>query len=226
MDFTTCRSLPELWKAVDAIHDSNFPENKLRPILGNGRVENPDFMFVFINPTARNISSSAEWKGPRFPFIGTKPIWRIFNRAGLFDGELMQYIEKEPNWSLDFTEKVKDFLSGQSFYFTNIVKWTGHDAALPDAAKVNLFLPILQKEIEIVKPKNIVTFGLIPFERLTNQKIRLKDYYEKALQSDRLPTYDLRIPSSHSRVIPCYFPVGRGDPKRAVELLKRLRMNS
>ncbi len=223
MSSEDCRSLDDLWRIVNDTHTQFFPENKLMPIVGNGRIERPDYMFVFINPTHRNISSNPLWKGPRFPFIGTKPVWRIFNRAGLFDDELMKQIEREPNWSLEFTEKVRSFLDSKSFYFTNIVKWTGADATLPDAQKVKLFLPILRREIEIVQPKTIVTFGLIPFTFLTQETIRLQDYYDKFVQSSKLAAYPLKVGNHQTSVVPCYFPVGRGDPKRAVEMLKAIK---
>lgn len=222
MNLESCQTLDELWRVVESIHETHFPENRLKPILGNGKTSKPKFMFVFINPTARNSSSNPDWKGPRFPFIGTKPVWRIFHRAGLFDEELMKYIERHPRWSLEFTNNVKDFLISKSFYFTNIVKWTGNDAALPDSTKIRLFFPILRKEIELVKPKNIVTFGLIPFERLTGKKIKLGEYYEQSMVSKRISPFVLKIGKHPTLVFPCYFPVGRGNPKRAVELLRLL----
>lgn len=80
----------------------------------------------------------------------------------MFDDELIDRINTSKSWSLEFTNKVLDFLKAKSFYLTNIVKWTGHDATLPDSKKIKLFMPILEKEIEIVQPHYIVAFGLIP----------------------------------------------------------------
>ncbi len=209
-------SLEQLWSHVNELNKKYFPNNNLMPILGNGKTLKPKVMFVFINPTKRNISSDPQWKGPRFPFIGTKQIWRIFHRAGLFDDELMNKINISSDWSLDFTNNVLRFLQQKEFYITNIVKWTGHDATLPDSEKINIFLPTLEKEIELVKPEYIVTFGLIPFERLVKQKIKLRDYYSKVINNKKLRFYSFKS----SKIIPCYFPVGRGDPKKAVEILK------
>ncbi|MFH1063973.1 MAG: uracil-DNA glycosylase family protein [Candidatus Woesearchaeota archaeon] len=216
------KTLDQLWNQVNILNKRHFSSNNLAPIIGNGKTSSPDIMFVFINPTARNISSDPGWKGPRFPFIGTKQVWRIFHRAGLFDDGLMEYMENNPHWSLDFTGKVLRFLKRKSFYITNIVKWTGEDATLPNSEKIKLFLPILLREIELVRPRHIVTFGLIPFENLTGQKIKLSEYYAGVKKSGKLKTYDLVIDSTRSKVIPCYFPVGRGDPKKAVEILKML----
>jgi uracil-DNA glycosylase len=218
--------LEQLWNDVDAIHRRNFPASRLMPIVGNGKTNRPDVMFVFINPTIRNSSSDPSWKGPRFPFIGTKQVWRIFHRAGFFDDALMQEIEKNKSWSLDLTTRVLAFLRDHSIYLTNIVKWTGEDATLPDAKKIKLFLPILQEEIGIVKPRRIVTFGLIPFAHLTKETIKLKEYYEQSIKRNSLQEYKAEINGAAVNVIPCYFPIGRGDPKRAVELLRLLKKTS
>ena len=138
----------------------------------------------------------------------------------MFDDELMNKIDNSGYWSLELTNEVLDFLRSKSFYFTNIVKWTGPDATLPDSRKIKLFLPILRREIEIVQPQYIVTFGLIPFENMTNQKIKLKDYFEEIMKSKKLRFFDMNYNGFKTKIIPCYFPVGRGDPKKAVEILR------
>ena len=218
----TCKTLEELWRVVLDINKKNFPENNLMPIVGNGKTFCPRIMFVFINPTHLNISSDQQWKGPRFPFIGTRPIWRIFHKSGMFDNTLMDHINNSKLWSVDFTYQVLDLLNAKSLYVTNIVKWTGHDATLPDAEKIKLFLPILEREIELVQPEYIVTFGLIPFENITHQKIKLREYYDDVMGSKTLRFFETLIGNKTFKIIPCYFPVGRGDPKRAVELLKMI----
>src|SRR3989344_3539313 len=169
------QTLDKLWDVVEDLNHKHFPENSLKPILGNGKTFRPKVMFVFINPTHANISSDKNWQGPRFPFIGTKPIWRILHRAGMFDDELIEKINNSKYWSLEFTNIVLNFLKSKSFYFTNIVKWTGYDATLPNSEKIKLFLPILEREIQIVQPRYIVTFGHIPFENMAHRKIKLID---------------------------------------------------
>src|SRR3989344_1764863 len=214
------QTLEELWNVVNELNQELFPENSLKPILGNGKTFRPKVMFVFINPTHVNISSDQNWQGPRFPVIGTKPIWRIFHHAGMFDYELIEKINNSKSWSLEFTDKVLNFLKLKSFYFTNIVKWTGPDATLPNSEKIKIFLPILEREIEIVQPQYIVTFGLIPFENMTHQKIKLIDYYSEIIKSQKLRVFGMEYNGFKTKIIPCYFPVGRGDPKKAVEILK------
>ncbi len=224
MDQPKNTELEKLWNLVEEINLKNFGDNGLCPIFGNGKTEQPEFMFIFINPTHVNISSRKEWNGPRYPFIGTKAIWRIFDRAGLFDSKLMSTIEKTREWPVELAYKVLKHLDRKSFYFTNIVKWTGEDATLPDSRKTTLFLPILKKEIEIVRPKNIVTFGLIPFQKLVGEKIKLKEYYQKTIVKQFATPFEYKIDNNvKTRVFPCYFPIGRGEPKKAVEMLKIIR---
>jgi len=215
-----CKTLEELWKQVHQINNEHFPENDLMPILGNGKDFQPKFMFIFINPTSKNISSDRGWKGPRFPFVGTKQIWKVFHKAGMFDDWLIDKIDNLETWSLEFTDEILTFLKESSFYFTNIVKWTGKNATLPDSGKIKLFLPILEKEIGIVQPKYIVAFGLIPFENLTRQKIKLGDYYSEIIKNKKLNFHEIEFENFKTKIIPCHFPVGRGKPKKAVEILK------
>ncbi len=217
---TSCKCLDELWQVITDINHRHFPDNDLMPILGGGKTFRPKAMLVFINPTHANISSNKDWQGPRFPFIGTKPVWRVLHSAGLFDDALMNRINDSKTWSVPFANEVLNFLKANSIYLTNIVKWTGHDAALPDSEKIKLFLPALEKEIEIVQPECIITFGLIPFENITKEKIKLSEYYSKAIKTKKLKSYERRYGAVKTKIIPCYFPTGRGNPKRAVEILK------
>jgi len=216
------RNLNQLWEQVQILNRSNFPESKLKPILGGGQSQSPQIMFVFINPTYRNQSSDPAWSGPRFPFIGTREVWRIFHRAGFLPPELLDKIEKLKNWPVEFAEELEKYIRKESWYLTNLVKWTGEDGNLPDQKKIELFYPLLLKEIELVKPRYIVAFGLLPFRHLTGEVIRMGDYYEKVKEMGSLSTYPLREIHLPGQVIPCYFPVGRGNPKRAVEILKLL----
>lgn len=216
-------SLEQLWNSVEKLNKDLFPYNALRPIIGNGKIDNPQFMFLFINPTHRNISSNRAWNGPCYPFVGTKEIWRILHRAELFDDTLLYRINNSKNsWNIDLAVRVLDFLNRKSIYITNLVKWTGSDATLPNTKKIKAFLPILHQEIEIVKPKYIVTFGLLPFEHLTQQKIKLQDYYNEVVNSQKLRYFNCTINKTEIKIIPCYFPVGRGNPKQAIEILKYL----
>lgn len=219
----TINNLEELWRYVNKINNNYFPENKLMPILGGGQTNNPFVMFVFINPTERNISSNKNWNGLRAPFIGLKHIWNIFYQANLIDEKVINKINFTKLWDVSFANEVYNHLKEKELYFTNIVKWTGHNAELPASEKIKLFLPILKKEIEIIKPKYIVTFGLIPFKELVKENIKLKDFFSDFKEKGLLKIYNIKVNSFEAKIIPCYFPVGRGNPKRAIEILKSIK---
>ncbi len=227
-------SLDKLWKYVEEITKQSFPNNELQPILGGGRIKDskvkngklsgPKFMIVFINPTVRNISSNPKWLGKRFPFIGRKRPWIEFNKAGLIDDSIMDHIIKnENNWDYEFTDKMCDYLASKKLFITNIVKNTGHNADLPKTDQIKLYLPSFLKEIEIVDPKYIITFGLIPFNALVDEKIGLKKYYEEVVSTNKVKFYSIMVNNKEYKVIPCLYPIGRGNPKQAVEMLKIIK---
>ncbi len=223
-------SLEQLWKYIEKITKENYPDNELQPILGGGKVSydessGPKFMIVFINPTKRNISSNHEWLGKRYPFIGRKRPWIEFEKAGLVDDErVMNYIlNNENNWSYEFTDKMCDYLASKDLFVTNIVKNTGQNADLPKADKIKLYLPSFLKEIELVDPKYIITFGLIPFGALVNEKIKLKEYHKEVVKTGKVKLYSITINNKNYKVIPCLYPIGRGNPRQAVEMLKIIK---
>lgn len=222
-DVSKCISLEELWEYTHHLNTSVFGDNGLMPIASGGKCTNPDVMFVFINPTKRNVSSSPTWKGQRAPFIGTKNVWRVFFKAGMFDGALLEKINKLKDWDKSFADEVYRYLTSHSFYFTNIVKRTEVDATLPKSQKIKTFLPILEKEIALVKPKYIVAFGQIPFTYLTDVKIRFADYYDEIMRDNELKFYEKEFYGFSAKILPCYFPVGLGNPKRACEILRLVK---
>ncbi|MEX1061804.1 MAG: uracil-DNA glycosylase family protein [Patescibacteria group bacterium] len=219
---SSVQDLSALWQEVEELNRRNFPKSNLKPILGGGKDNRPEIMFVFINPTYRNISAHPAWSGPRYPFIGTREVWRIFNRAGFLPSNLMKKIESFIPWPVGLAEELEEFLKEEGLYLTNLVKWTGEDSTLPDFKKIALFRPLLLREIELVEPRYIVAFGLLPFKHLTGKTIKMGDYYGEVKATGRLAAYPLQEAFSTGQVIPCYFPVGRGNPKRAVEILKLL----
>ena len=72
--------------------------------MAGGRVWNPKYMFVFINPTYRNISADSMWEGKRRPWTGTKYIWKVFNNAGHFANDLLQEISTKEVWDVTFAD--------------------------------------------------------------------------------------------------------------------------
>ena len=215
-------TLDELWEYTNLIHKEMFPDSKLSPIMGGGKVSKPKFMFVFINPTYKNISSDPSWIGKRRPWTGTKYIWKILTNAGLFDNQILMEIQNRNVWDAPFADRVYSYIEEKELYFTNLVKWTGENGNLPDKIKIKLFLPILKREISLVNPTYIVCFGLMPFQALVKEKLKLIDYYNSCVSHSALSFYTVDIENKYYSIMPCYFPVGRGDPKRATMLLRLL----
>lgn len=208
--------LVALWNEVDNCEDCKNSQNRLQHILGGGKELNPNIMFLFINPTYRNTTSKPDYSGLRFPFVGTKEIWNVFISSKLLGKEILQ--------NFDNAKLVITSVSESGFYFTNLVKCTNENADLPKSDRINKKMGLLFKEINIVRPNLIVTFGVLPFEALTGQKLKLSQHYENQKKSNKLITYKSReISGRKYDVWPCYFPVGRGKKKEALELLKMLR---
>jgi len=213
-------SLDSLWLKIDDCKECRSKNNKLKHILGNGCTKNPKFCFIFINPTHRNISSKPDYKGPRSPFLGTKEVWKVFVNSKLLN---KSFLEKTKEWNKETIDYVLNELKNKRYYMTNIVKCTRPNADLPKSKEVNEKLEILKEEISIVDPELIVTFGIIPFKAITGISLKLKDHLEKQNKSKSLILYDsIEINNKRYKVFPCYFPVGRGNPKKAAEILNYL----
>lgn len=217
------KKLENLWKEIDSCEECKISGNKLQHILGGGKENNPSTMFVFINPTHRNISSSPNYSGPRFPFIGTNEIWSIFVNGGILSKNLIQKIED--GWNKNSIDSLLKSLKNRKIYLTNVVKCTKPNAENPNTRLIKEKLSFLFKEIEIVNPRLIVTLGQIPFKAITGKNIKLSEYYKKQKKSDNLILFDSKeINGKVYKIFPCYFPVGRGNRKRAIELLGILNM--
>jgi len=216
------KQLENLWKEVDSCKDCKSTRNKLQHILGGGKENSPSLMFIFINPTHRNISSSEEYNGPRFPFIGTHEVWDILAKSNILSEEVTKRIRN--NWNKDSIDFLLNSLIERKIYLTNVVKCTKPNAENPNSELTKKKLPLLFKEIEIVNPKLIVTFGQIPFKALTGKSIKLSEHNKRQKESKNLILYDSKeINGKIYKVFPCYFPVGRGNRKGAIELLSILK---
>ncbi|MBW3003252.1 hypothetical protein KY328_04735 [Candidatus Woesearchaeota archaeon] len=214
-----------LWTQIKNITTENYPSNNLAPILGAGAM-NPKYMIVFINPTARNLSSNPRWKGPHYPFIGTNQPWGFFNKLGIIDDRLYKEIRKNyKNWDAKFADKVLNELKKKKVWLTNIVKNTGSNADLPKAKDIKLYLPYFLKEIEIVNPEYIIAFGLIPIKALLKKDVKLSHYRDYLRKNKTLKIEKIKINNKEFKVIPCYYPIGRGNPDKALEILSRLFLN-
>lgn len=181
-----------------------YGDPSLHSIYNGGCEEYPDICFVFMNPTGRNISSAPDWKGPHHPWLGTKQIWDLFYAVNLMDEDIYNRIKslKGIEWTPDFCTEVYNNIKKHKIFITNLGKCTQIDAR---PLKNNYFLdylPLLEKEINIIKPKIIVLFGNQVSSIFLNQKISVSETRKKY--------FDKKIGKETYKCFPIFYPVGNG----------------
>jgi len=210
----------ELTKHFDELQ-SLYGDKDLRAIPGAGEVCSPKLFLIFINPTSRNVSSRKEWKGLRAPWLGTKNVWRFLCNVGLLDRSLLELIhsKKPEEWSYEFAERVYGEVKRNSVYITNLCKLTQKNAKLPSREIMAKYLDLLKREIEIIKPQVIVSFGSLTSSLLLGKTIKISEYRKK--------WEEVEINGHRFRVFPVYYPVGQGmkNIKMAEEDLKWIVQN-
>ena len=216
------RQLAELNERLDRCASCTTLARNFRHVPGGGCWDRPEVMFVFINPTVRNISAHADWPGIRFPFAGKPKLWHILAEAGLISADVPQQMAL-----LGHTPPMVEGLIAAArearLYLTNAVKCVDDGSNLPAADRVAAGWPLLQHEIALVRPRLIVALGLIPFGALTGLSVRLADQLWDAEQG-QINLYPSRpIEGRSYPVYPCYFPTGRGNPVGATRMLTALR---
>ncbi len=193
-----------------------YGAKELDAIYYGGCIHNPDVCFVFMNPTGRNIASEKTWCGPKYPWLGTKNIWKLFHSIHLIDDELYdEILKKRPkDWDYDFCEKVYRCVEEKHFFITNLGKCTQLDARPLSDATLSQYLKLLFREIDIIKPKIIITFGNQVSSIFLNEKITVstcrKKYYEREIHHIQY------------KVFPVFYPVGNGifNIEKAIEDIK------
>ena len=192
--------LDKLVKKYDRLQ-KKYGDPNLDSITFGGCLKNPDVCFVFMTPTARNITASKEWKGIKSPWVGTKNVWYLFHKIGLIDDEFYTKIRtiKGNEWTYEFAEEVYRQVASNRFYITNLAKCTQIDArALPDSVYED-YLDLFIEEMNIVNPKIILLFGkqvssVVLGEKISVSQVRKKEFILK----DKFKCYSV------------YYPVGNG----------------
>lgn len=207
--------LKDLYKEYDLLQ-KEYGSPELNSIYNGGCEKNPDICFIFMNPTGRNVASKREWNGIRAPWIGTKNIWKLFNKIELLNDDLYQEIyKKKPNeWDEDFALKIYNDVNENKYFINNLGKCTQIDARpLPDSVYLK-YLDLLKKEIDIINPKIIITFGNQVSSILLNQEISVSKCRKKY--------YNLEINNNTYKIYPVYYPIGNGifNIDKAIEDLK------
>lgn len=205
--------LTELTKEFDLLQEKHGASD-LCSVYGAGCTHHPELMFIFMNPTGRNVTSILEWKGLRAPWLGTKNVWRIFNNLNTFSLESYSAIQllKPQEWTIDFCNQIYIQIAAKKFYLTNLAKCTQIDARPLKDSVFKEYLALMLKEIDIVKPKKIITFGNQVSSVILGKKISVSNY-----SNDEYET--IAIANTAYKVFPTYYPVGQGTPNmpKAIE---------
>ncbi len=209
------RKLQKLYKKVDDCEFCKADRNLLQHIHGFGALS-PELMLILINPTYRNLSSDPQYKGARFPFIGVRQFWKVLADGGLIDKKVAYGLPLRNNWHEKNTAQIKRELIRNKLFLTNVVKCCYDHSTYPNGKVVKEQKEILAEEIRIVNPKKIVAFGGLVYEILTGKGINLSECRngEKNKESEVISGLNISVMS-------CYFPVGRGNPRKAAEILRK-----
>lgn len=157
-----------------------------------------------MNPTGKNIASDKSWKGRKSPWLGTKNIWKLFYNVDLLSEDTFnQIMKKKPkDWDYQFCDYVYDEISKNKVFITNLGKCTQIDSRpLPDEV-LKQYLDLFFKEIDIIKPKVILTFGNQVSSIILNKKISVSE--------NRKIHHEIEINNSKYKIYPVYYPVGNG----------------
>jgi uracil-DNA glycosylase len=201
---------------------ARFGSQKLRSIYGAGKIINPEICLIFMNPTARNVAASASWEGIRAPWLGTKNVWKLLDKIGLFrNRSMLSKIQnmKPEDWTPAFAHDLYNEVAKESVYITNIAKCTQDDARhLPDAV-FKKYLPLMFTELELLKPRIVLTLGNQVSSVLLGRSISVSDYRHYEYE-------ELSTPNKiNLKVYPAYYPVGQGTPNisKTIARLRRIR---
>ncbi len=195
--------LQKIFKEYDKLQ-LKYGDSSLNAVYGGGCVDKPQLCLVFVNPTARNITSQQSWQGPRYPWLTTKQVWSYLTKCGLFDSDLNDVIQSKSSkdWDERFCERVYKEVADKKIYITNLAKCTQLDARELGDDVFRQYLDLLKQELNIINPDKVVLFGNQVSSIVLNTKISVsqcrKQKFELALVDKVCPAYAV------------YYPVGNG----------------
>src|SRR3954470_10782254 len=113
--------LTKLHKHFDKLQ-SKFGAKKLNAIYGAGEIHSPTVCFVFMNPTARNVSAVESWNGMRAPWLGTKNTWKLLTAIGLLPKQLNDQIQskRSQDWDTEFAQNIYKEIKRSKCFITNL----------------------------------------------------------------------------------------------------------
>lgn len=192
---------------------------KLPPIWAGGASDHPKIAMVFINPTYRNQSASFDWPYDRAPFIGLKRPWKFLSTCGLVSEEVVDSLPADQTWTIADASRIYETVALSGLYVTNLVKACRATSDLPPISLARQFLDLLATELDIVKPDFIVSMGGLVSSLLLKQQFSLGQAFDH-LEAAGTPLVAGTF--AGARLVPSYFPVGRGSSPKARAIIGRL----
>jgi len=185
-------------------------------ICGAGCILKPDICFVFMNPTARNVSADKNWTGLKAPWIGTKNVWKLFMSTNLLSNDLYEKTKrmKLSDWDYDFAQNLYKEISSNKIYITNLSKATQKDARHLSDDVFKEYLRLMKEELSILNPKIVISFGNQVSSILLNKNINVSKYRKQMVS--------LYVDRKEYKIYPVYYPVGQGmrNINKAIEDIK------
>lgn len=210
--------LESLHNEIDSLQ-TIYGDKSLQSVYGAGSIDSPRIMFIFMNPTAKNISANKKWLGLRAPWLGTKNVWNIFYEAGLLSELFYNKTQTLSNqdWTEEFCNDIYSHLKENNVYITNLAKCTQLDARpLKDKIFKN-YLDLINKEISLVNPQHIITFGNQVSSIVLSKPVSVSVYGGKKGEK-------LVIGDKVFKIYPTYYPVGQGrrNMPLAIKRIKKI----
>ncbi|MFA6428399.1 MAG: uracil-DNA glycosylase family protein [Candidatus Buchananbacteria bacterium] len=210
--------LEHLKPEVDKLQ-KHYGSTKHYAIYGAGCLKNPQNLFLFMNPTAKNYSAVFSWQGLRAPWIGTKNIWKMFFALGFLEKDIFDSTQNNNRaaWNEKFVNVLYSSLSKKSIYITNLAKCTQIDARALKNEVFRNYLRNTLEEIYLINPDHIISFGNQVSSILLNKNIKVSEYQET--NSEILTIKDKKF-----KVYPVYYPVGQGmrNMPKAIKRIKAI----
>lgn len=177
----------------------------LNAIYGAGCTVKPRVMFVFMNPTARNVAAHPTWLGIRAPWLGTRVVWKLFAQLGLLTSELFASTQsfRPADWTPAFAEQLYSYLAERGIYVTNLAKCTLADARPLPNAVFKEYVSLMHGEIDSASPDMIVTFGNQVSSILLGRTVSVAACSDTVAQ--------IRTQRTAAKVAPTFYPVGQGQ---------------
>jgi len=176
-----------------------YPDHPLQPIFGAGCLSNP-IVLVFMNPTYRNIAAQPNYKGMRAPWIGINYAWKLFSKLKIISTPV-ETIPHPYAWTDSLAKDLYQQVAQSGFYITNYSKLTQSHSDAPTDGSYEFSAHWLQKELKLLQPKAVIALGTEIYKRITGGSIKLSEAITL------LPQFFKQT----SPVIPCYYPLGRGQ---------------